>query len=226
RRVPRGLRGPSGRGRHRDRRPNLQGRLGCRDLERPGRGGRDRLGHDNPDSLPIPDELPMSYLIARYWPHILIVVFYTAIVGVLGHAVGEWQGDRRAGKAELALAHVQRDAAQQVATAEAKARQAEQKRVKDLADLAAQHEKELQDAQGRTDRRVADLLSGNLRLRREIAAYATERLSRDSTAPAGLSAAAERGAELVGAAVGVGAKCDATQAALIEAYEKLRRPAP
>jgi chromosome segregation ATPase len=168
----------------------------------------------------------MSYLVARYWPHILGVLIYTAIVGVLGHAVGEWQGDRRANKAELALAHVQRDAAQQVAMAAAKARQVEQKRANDLAELAAEHERNLRDAQDRSDRVVAGLRAGNVQLRREIAAYATERLSRDSTAPAELSDAAERGAELVGAAVGVGAQCDATQAALIEAYEKLRRPAP
>lgn len=168
----------------------------------------------------------MTYLLARYWPHIAIVLVYTAIVAVVAFAVGQWEGDRRAAKAELALSHVQRDAAQQVAAFEAEARRVERKRVLDLAELAAKHEQELQDAQVRTDRRVSELVAGTQRLRREIAAYATEQLSRDSTAPAELSEAAQRGATLVGTAVGVGAECDATQAALIEAYEALRRPAP
>ena len=168
----------------------------------------------------------MSYLIARYWPHILGVLIYTAIVGLICHAVGEWQGNKRANKAELALSHMERDSAYRLAEAEARARETEQRRVADLAELAAKHEKELQDAQARSDRVVAGLRTGTVQLRREIAAYATERLSRDSTAPAELSPAAERGAEHLSRVVRIGAVCDATQAALIEAYEALRRPAP
>lgn len=167
----------------------------------------------------------MTFLI-RYWPHALIVAVTATIVAFSAYSIGAASGDRRAAKAELALSHVERDAAYRLAEAEAKARETEQRRVADLAELAAKHEKELQDAQVRSDRVVAGLRAGTVQLRREIAAYATERLSRDSTAPAELSEAAERGAELVGAAVGVGAQCDATQAALIEAYEALRRPAP
>ena len=168
----------------------------------------------------------IGYFVARYWPHILGVLIYTAIVGLIGHAVGEWQGNKRAAKAELALSHMERDTAYQLAEAEAKARQVEQRRVADLAELAAKHEKELQDAQARSDRVVDGLRAGTVRLRREIAAYATERLSRDSTAPAELSPAAERGAEHLSRVVRIGAVCDAPQAALIEAYEALRRPAP
>ena len=168
----------------------------------------------------------IGYFVARYWPHILGVLIYTAIVGLIGHAVGEWQGNGRAAKAELALSHAERDWAYQLAEAEAKAREVEQRRVADLADLAAKHEKELQNAQVRSDRLVADLRAGTVRLRREIAAYATERLSRDSAAPAELSPEAERGAELVAAAIGVGASCDAQVMALQDAYESLRRPAP
>lgn len=166
----------------------------------------------------------MSYLVARYWPHILGVLIYTAIVGLVGHAVGERHGNRRAAKAELALSHVQRDAAQQVAMAEAKARATEQRRVEDLAELAAKHEKELQDAQVRSDRVVADLRAGNLRLRQHWqGAIATCDLSRDSAA----AIAAEREAELreQGAAdlVRLAAEADAQVRALQEAYEALRR---
>lgn len=164
----------------------------------------------------------MSYLIARYWPHALIAVCLLAIAWVIGSGLYQWGYDAANVRAEKVIGEF----AAAEAEAQERARAVEQRRVEDLAELAAKHEQELQDAQARTDRRVSELVAGTRRLRREIAAYATERLSRDSASAAELSEAAERGAELVGAAVGVGAQCDATQAALIEAYEALRRPAP
>lgn len=162
----------------------------------------------------------MTFL--RYWPQILLSV---AVAGLLAWAGGQVY---RAGynAANVRAERIIGEFAKAEAEAQERARAVEQRRVEDLAELAAKHEQELQDAQARTDRRVSELVAGTQRLRREIAAYATERLSRDSASAAELSEAAERGAELVGAAVGVGAQCDATQAALIEAYEALRRPAP
>lgn len=169
----------------------------------------------------------MTYLLARFWPHILIVVFYTAIVGVLGHAVGEWQGERRANKAELALAHVQRDAAQQVAMAEARAREIEQKRIESIAEIEGKHAIEMGRIESEVETLVSDLRAGNVRLRQHWqGAVATCDVSRDSAA----ALAAEREAELreQGAAdlVRVAAEADAKVRALQDAYEALRRPAP
>ena len=161
----------------------------------------------------------MTYLIARYWSHILGVLIYTAIVGLIGHAVGEWQGNKRAAKAELALAHVQRDAAQQVAMSEAKAREAERMAVERIAEIEAAQAAQQERIESEVEARTRDLRTGNLRLRREIAALATASVSREAAATAESEAAAARGAELVAAAVGVGAACDARVQALIEAYE-------
>lgn len=164
----------------------------------------------------------MTYLIARYWSHILVALIYTAIVGMIGHAVGERQGNRRAAKAELALSHVQRDAAQQVAMAEAKAREAERRAVERIAEIEATQAAKQERIESEVEARTRDLRAGNLRLRREIAALATASVSREAAATAESEAAAARGAELVAAAVGVGAACDARIEALIEAYEATR----
>lgn len=169
----------------------------------------------------------MTYLLARFWPHILIVVVYTAIVGVLGHAAGEWQGNKRASKAELALAHVQRDAAQQVATAEAKARQVEQDRAEAVAQAAQAYEKGKADAQSKADRVVADLRAGTVRLRQHWqASVATCGVSRDSAAALAVEREAQLRAESAARIIGVGAEADAKVKALQDAYEALRRPAP
>lgn len=64
------------------------------------------------------------HLIARYFPHILIVVFYTAIVAVIAHSVGSASGDRRAAaiesKADKERAAMLEAYAQDVANARAK----------------------------------------------------------------------------------------------------------
>lgn len=109
------------------------------------------------------------------------------------------------------------------AEAQAKARATEQARVESQAEIAAHREARQREIETAVENRTAELVAGTKRLRHEIAAYATERLSRDSTAPAELSEAAERGATLVGEAVGIGAECDATQRALIDAYEAVRQ---
>lgn len=150
------------------------------------------------------------------------VLIYTAIVGLIGHAVGERHGNRRAAKAELALAHVQRDAAQQVAMSEAKAREVERRAVERIAEIEAAQAAKQERIESEVEARTRDLRDGNLRLRREIAALATSCVSREAAATAELEAAAQRGAELVAAAIGVGAACDARIEALIEAYEATR----
>lgn len=150
------------------------------------------------------------------------VLIYTAIVGLIGHAVGERHGNRRAAKAELALAHVQRDAAQQVALAQEQARAAEQRMVERLAAVEARYRQEVEDARATGERVAADLRAGNLRLRSELAALAAAGVSGDPAAAVGADAAARRGAAIAGAAVGIGRECDARIQALIEAYEATR----
>lgn len=98
----------------------------------------------------------------------------------------------------------------------------ERARVEDMARLATETEEELSNAQDRADRLAADLAAGRVRVRHEIAALHTARLSTESATRRELEAAAQRGSELVAAAVGVGARCDAVQQGLIRAYEATR----
>lgn len=103
-----------------------------------------------------------------------------------------------------------------------RARQAERRANERLAEIEALQAVETERIESEVESRTADLVAGNLRLRREIAAYATRDLSRDAATTRELEASAQRGAELVAAAVGVGAKCDAVQRGLIGAYEAVR----
>src|SRR5690606_26685662 len=114
------------------------------------------------------------------------------------------------------------DAAQQVALSESKARDTEHRQAAAMAEVSEQYEVRIREIQTDTDNRTADLLAGNLRLRHEIAAYATASLSSEATATGIADPAAQRGAELVAAAVAVGAACDARQAALIQTYEAVK----
>lgn len=160
----------------------------------------------------------MRFLL-RYWPGLIAVALGATFVACVGYSMGTAAGDRRAAKAELALAHVQRDAAQRVALSEAKAREAERKAVERIAEIEAVQAAQQERIESEVEARTRDLRTGNLRLRREIAALATASVSREAAATAESEAAAARGAELIAAAVGVGAACDARVQALIDAYE-------
>lgn len=94
----------------------------------------------------------------------------------------------------------------------------ERARANAMAAIAEQYERDKTDALLAADRLAADLVSGDRRVRHEIAALHTARLSADAAATRELDATAQRGAALVGAAVGIGAECDATQRGLIRAY--------
>ena len=137
-----------------------------------------------------------------------------------------WAYDNGYNAANVRAEQVIAEFAQAEAEAANRARVAELRRIQAIAEISEQHEVRIREIQAENDARVGELVAGTKRLRREIAAYATERLSRDSAAAGEYSETAQRGATLVGEAVGIGAECDATQAALIEAYEALRRPAP
>ena len=163
----------------------------------------------------------MPLWLIRYWPHALIVVCLAAIAWVIAHAAYNWGYDTANVRAEKVIG----DFAKAEAEAQENARAVEQRRMEDLAALDAKYQRELDDAKARAESVAADLRAGNRSLRREIAAYATERLSGHATSTGELSEAAQRGAALVGEAIGIGRECDATQRALIEAYEAQRRPA-
>lgn len=151
---------------------------------------------------------------ARIWYALGLTVAFCA-----GAWVGYQPGAVRAERAERALAMAQRDAAQQVAMAEGRAREAERKAAGRIAEIEAAQAAQQERIESEVEARTRDLRAGNLRLRREIAALATASVSREAAATAESEAAAARGAELVAAAVGIGAACDARIQALIEAYE-------
>lgn len=149
----------------------------------------------------------------RYWPHLLAA----ALIGWIAYGLGSASGDRRAAKAELALSYMERDAAQQVALAQGQARQAERRAVERIAEIDAIYASEIGRIESEIETRTADLLAGNLRLRHEIAALHTANLSREAAASGQPNDAAQRGAALIAAAIGIGAQCDAVQAGLIQA---------
>lgn len=163
----------------------------------------------------------MPFLI-RYWPLLLALAIGLGVGGWVGLGIGQAKGNSRAAIAELAKSNAERDAAQQVALKEAEYRAKEKGWTEAHIQLTAKHAEELKNAKAREDRTVAGLLSGERRLRHEIAALHTASLSRDSTVAGELGDEARRGAELVAAAIGVGAACDAQVSGLIQAYEAVR----
>jgi len=104
----------------------------------------------------------MTFLL-RYWPHLLAILLAFGA----GAWVGSQLGNARANKAELALSHVQRDAAQQLAAEEARARQAEHRHAADMARIANEHQEALRNAKAQSDQLVSDLRAGTVRLREQ-----------------------------------------------------------
>lgn len=142
-----------------------------------------------------------------------------AIVAVLALALGWslWRAEVHKGAAESAAESARQAAAS--AAAIGGVLEAERQAAQAMAAVAAKYQEDLSHAQDRADRLAADLRAGDRRVRHEIAALHTARLSSGTAAARELDAAAQRGADLVAAAVGVGARCDAVQRGLIEAYE-------
>lgn len=160
--------------------------------------------------------------VLRYWKQLTLAAILAITHGCMYRAGGNScradMADMRA-DAEKALA----EAAKAETKAVERARKAEQANAQAVNDAAAQYEQGKRDGESREAERVAGLQSGNLRLRREIAALHTERLSGSAAASGQLSPEAQRGAELVAAAIGVGATCDAQVSGLQAAYEALRK---
>lgn len=168
-------------------------------------------------------------LIARYLPHILIGLVLAAILGVVGHAVWTWGYDTRDASAQKEArerAEAQVVQALEYADAVDAAARESSRRVEAVAEAGLAYERGKEDAQKASAAVVAGLLGDKRRLHHEIAALATERLSRDSATAGELGTEAQRGAARLGAVVRVVAEQDAQIRGLQEAYEALRRPAP
>lgn len=115
----------------------------------------------------------------RYWPHLLIA----ALLFGAGYHFGALSGAVRAAEAEKALANAQRDMAQQETLAETQARAKERRDVERLAEIEEQHEEERREIEAASNRTIADLESGAIKLRQHW--QGCEATSRVSGAAAG-----------------------------------------
>lgn len=125
-------------------------------------------------------------------------------------------------KAETAAARAETERAQAAAYAIETNRLREQELATRANAISTAYERGKTDAERTAGRVAADLRAGNQRLRGEIRALAARGVPGDPGVAGEPSDAAERGAALVGAAVGVGAQCDALQRSLIDAYDNAR----
>lgn len=164
----------------------------------------------------------LSELRAQGWEYGCIAALFALLAATGAAGVQTY----RVAVAKGATAILARDLAQATATAaEAMTRASEAARAEEQSRAAAvnaaavAYERGKRNAQAAADRTTADLRAGNLRLRAEIRAFAARGVPGDPAAAGEPDGAAERGTELAGAAVGVGAKCDAVQRSLILAYE-------
>lgn len=136
-----------------------------------------------------------------------ILIAVLTFVAWTGFAVGAgwlWRGDR----AEAATA--KRDTADATAVVEAvqDARAIEHTQAGKLADIGDRHEDDRRDAAGVPGAVVADLQSGDLRLRDELAGCATDRLSSAAASAIQRDEDARLRAEIAGLVVQVGRDAD------------------
>lgn len=127
----------------------------------------------------------------------------------------------RVNSAHAALATLQAEQARQetedakaLAESQAKARAAEQAQAEAIAKIAAEYERGKTDAQSVADRVAAGLRDGTVRLRRELTGCQAGRMQEASARAGEPARAPVNGSDLAGAAVGAGARCDATVRAL------------
>ena len=134
----------------------------------------------------------------------IAIIAFVVWTGLSFWAGREWR-DRSAD-----LTAAERDKADATAVTEAvqDARQAEHTQAGKLADIGAKHEEDRRDAAGVPDAVVADLQSGALQLRDELAGCATDRLSGATAAAIERDAAAQLRGEIAGAVVQVGVDAD------------------
>ncbi|WP_232767750.1 lysis system i-spanin subunit Rz, partial [Stenotrophomonas sp. Bg11-02] len=136
-------------------------------------------------------------------PLILLLAFATWSAGMF--ATGwAWRGDRAEGDEALEQASV----GKQHLTAEQGARATEHQQASTLATIGAKHEEDRAAAPAVADAVVADLRSGALRLRNDLAACHTDRLSHAAASAGQRDAAPDLGVTLAGPAVRIGRDAD------------------
>ena len=135
----------------------------------------------------------------------IMLTLIAMLVMALGYAL--WRGEAADARADKAEAKAQQ--AEAIADELGKVIEAERAKAAQLATIAATYEQEKQNALDRESRLRAELGTGERRLRHEIGALYTAQLSGAAAAASVDHGAAERGAELVAAAIGVGATADA-----------------
>lgn len=99
-------------------------------------------------------------LLLRYLPHLLAL----GLAFAAGAWVGYAPGAAKAAKAELALAEYGTASAEALAKLQEEARQQEHRHAADMARISREHQEALKDAQASSDRLVADLRAGSVRL--------------------------------------------------------------
>ena len=108
-----------------------------------------------------------------------------------------------ASRAQNALERFRAEVAEAGRKGEADARADEQNKGQAMADIGSTHEEDRRDAEGVPAAVVADLERGNLRLRKELAGCATDRVSLTAAAALERDEAARLRNEIAGAAVRV-----------------------
>lgn len=136
---------------------------------------------------------------------ILIAVVIALAIFAAGFTGGWfWSGDR----AEAAIAVQEVAVVKQNLTAEQGARAEEHQRADTMATIGARHEEDRAAAPAVADAVVADLRSGALRLRNDLAACHTDRLSQTAAGTLERDAATQRREEFAGRIVRIGRDAD------------------
>lgn len=160
--------------------------------------------------------------VIRYWKPLCGLLIAAALYG--------W-GYFNARTAGLVALQVERNRAERIiadyakaeAEAKSKAWAKEREMLDYVTELGRRHEQELKEGQERANRTVADLRSGNLRLKRLWeSGRATDRLSDTAAATRQSEQIAQLRAEAIGRVRGIGAEADAQVRGLQEAYESVR----
>ena len=134
-----------------------------------------------------------------------LLLLCAVLVAVLGWSL--WRAETHKG---AAVAAVERAETAETSLAQTQATlEQEREMARRMAGIAADYEREMQDAQDRADRVVADLRAGNVSLhRRWQACDATARVSAAATAPGFADGGADDRNESAGRIVRAAAECD------------------
>ena len=156
----------------------------------------------------------MSLLLAfvlKHWRWVALAAFLAAVAGASLYRVYQWgksEGDAEVKAMKAALAEAQAEEAIQKAQESKEARRKEQALADQLAKADAQHVQDLQDAKARSAGTVADLKSGNLKLRKQWQACLSQ-AGAATADPGEVPSDADLRAADIGHLQGIGGSCDA-----------------